>query len=104
MLNVLASGNEPFLGYDRALAAGQRNVTGLIEAIMTWCLSAEMMLIGLGRHHERHGLTYVSTHPGLLATDLHDHQGTPSSCPIRNPRYLLIMVVVLAMLSRGQGG
>ena len=104
MLNVLASGNEPFLGYDRALAAGQRNVTGLIEAIMTWCLSAEMMLIGLGRHNERHGLTYVTTHPGLLATDLHDHQGTSSSCPTRNPRCLLIMGVVLTMLSCGQGG
>ncbi len=80
IINVLASGEKlPVELFDKEIASGERNVTGLLEAMMTFAVGNEIMMDGLytyDNHYASKGyFTMVSTHPGLLQTDLHRGQG-----------------------------
>jgi len=74
VLNVLASG-EKKSAFDRTLLTGERNVTGLWEAVLNWAGCAEVMQIGLQNSGNFHKTTRVSTHPGIISTELHVGQG-----------------------------
>lgn len=80
IINVLASGEKlPVELFDKKIATGERNVTGLLEAMMTFALGNEIMIDGLYAYDDYYAskdyFTMVSTHPGLLETDLHRGQG-----------------------------
>ena len=79
VLNVLASGKRFYpKSFDRELAAGKREAKNLIEAMMAFAIGNEIMQIALDRKgggDEKKAFTRVSTHPGLLVTDLHRGQG-----------------------------
>mmetsp|Transcript_1356 Transcript_1356/g.1882 ORF Transcript_1356/g.1882 Transcript_1356/m.1882 type:complete len:355 (+) Transcript_1356:103-1167(+) len=80
IINVLASGEKlPVELFDKEIASGERNVTGLLEAMMTFAVGNEIMMDGLYTYDNRYAskdyFTMVSTHPGLLQTDLHRGQG-----------------------------
>ncbi len=80
IINVLASGEKlPVELFDKDIASGERNVTGLLEAMMTFAIGNEIMMDGLYTYDNRYAskdyFTMVSTHPGLLQTDLHHGQG-----------------------------
>lgn len=78
VLNVMASGMASVKPLDRELASGQRNVSYLIEGMMTFSVGNELMQIGLEEKDHilsEKKITMVSTHPGLLKTDLHRGQG-----------------------------
>ncbi|KAL7485730.1 hypothetical protein ACHAW6_011328 [Cyclotella cf. meneghiniana] len=82
ILNVLASGTKwpsrVIKMWNRDLASGKKEVTGLYEGIMNFALSNEMMMDSLYTYDEKFvngAYTMVSTHPGILKTDLHRGQG-----------------------------
>eukprot|EP00808_Paulinella_micropora_P005379 g79723.t1 len=75
VLNILASGMKPMSFMNRTLITGPANPTNLFEAIWQWGWANEMMQVGLEKKKSDFGLTRVSTHPGLLVTDLHRGQG-----------------------------
>ena len=76
VLNVLASGQKNFGTLDRELAAGERISNNLFENMMTFALANELMQIGLEQNDSTvRKTTRVSTHPGILKTDLHRGQG-----------------------------
>lgn len=79
VLNVLASGEKLPLGmFDHDVATGKRNVTSLLEAMITFGIGNEIMLDSLFKYDDNYldkKFTMVSTHPGFLKTDLHHGQG-----------------------------
>ena len=80
VLNVIGSGEKPMLTFDRDIASGSRPVSNLIEAVACASLGNELMLLGLQQNkklNDKEAFDYamVSTHPGLLHTDLHNGQG-----------------------------
>ena len=82
ILNVLASGEKlPSVAmskFDKDVALGKRNVTSLFDAMMNFAIGNEIMidaLFKLDKHYQEKKFTMVSTHPGLLKTDLHRGQG-----------------------------
>jgi len=77
VLNVLASGMRPPSDFDRELASGKRLSSGLFENMMMFGIGNEIMQIGLEKHlsEKMKQTTRVSTHPGILKTDLHNGQG-----------------------------
>lgn len=79
ILNVMASeGNLPVSMWDRDLASGKRNVPGLVEGILNFALANEIMIDSLYKFDDnfvKGSFTMVSTHPGMLKTDLHRGQG-----------------------------
>ena len=80
VLNVLASGTKmPVKMFDQDIAAGDRNVTSLIQAMMAFGIGNEIMIESLFKYDENHvdnnKFTMVSTHLGMLSTDLHLGQG-----------------------------
>jgi len=74
VLNVLASGGS-WCNFDRALFLGERNVTGLMEAILNWGGGFEIMQIGLKVQNKDYDATRVTTNPGFISTELHTGQG-----------------------------
>eukprot|EP00586_Coscinodiscus_wailesii_P019303 CAMPEP_0172495220 /NCGR_PEP_ID=MMETSP1066-20121228/64711_1 /TAXON_ID=671091 /ORGANISM="Coscinodiscus wailesii, Strain CCMP2513" /LENGTH=335 /DNA_ID=CAMNT_0013266745 /DNA_START=36 /DNA_END=1040 /DNA_ORIENTATION=- len=81
ILNVLNSGDKlpPSAGlFDRDIIEGKRDVTSLIEAGMNFGIGEEIMMDSLFRYDESYTnrkFTMVSTHPGILDTDLLNGQG-----------------------------
>lgn len=80
IVNVLASGEKlPVEFFDKDIATGERNVTGLLEAMITFAVGNEIMMDGLYTYDNRYAskdyFTMISTHPGTLQTDLHQGQG-----------------------------
>mmetsp|Transcript_12619 Transcript_12619/g.19465 ORF Transcript_12619/g.19465 Transcript_12619/m.19465 type:complete len:355 (-) Transcript_12619:57-1121(-) len=80
IVNILAAGEKlPIDLFDREIASGERDVTGLFEAMITFAIGNEIMMDGLYTHDDHFAskdyFTMVSTHPGLLKTDLHRGQG-----------------------------
>lgn len=79
ILNVMASeGKLPVRMWDRDLASGKRNVTGLVDGILNFALGNEIMIDSLYKfddHYAKGSFTMMSTHPGMLKTDLHRGQG-----------------------------
>ncbi|KAL7467595.1 hypothetical protein ACHAXS_007840 [Conticribra weissflogii] len=82
ILNVMASGiNLPekvLTSWDPDVASGKRNVSGLFEGVMTFGLGNQIMLDTLfqkDEHFSNNEFTMVTTHPGVLKTDLHRGQG-----------------------------
>ena len=77
ILNVLAAGEKPMTHLDRELASGKRNPTSLLDDLSNIALANDIMLIGLQEKDSNISgkTTVVSTHPGLLKTDLHRGQG-----------------------------
>lgn len=75
VLNVIASGDLPLAKLDRSIASGQRTVSSLIETVAQISVGNELMIIGVSEKPSAAGYTMVSTHPGLLSTDLHRGQG-----------------------------
>jgi hypothetical protein len=64
--------------WDRDLASGKRNVSGLVEGILNFALANEIMIDSLYKFDDnfvKGSFTMVSTHPGMLKTDLHRGQG-----------------------------
>ena len=75
MLNVIASGMDEY-PFDRELASGSRTDGSLFQFVMNFACGTEMMMIGLSQRNEFYSkVTRVSTHPGVLKTDLHRGQG-----------------------------
>jgi len=74
VLNVAAAG-EQHANFDKELLTGQRNATSLWEAVLNWAGIVEMVQIGIQESGDFHKTTRVSTHPGLLSTELHVGQG-----------------------------
>jgi NAD(P)-dependent dehydrogenase (short-subunit alcohol dehydrogenase family) len=79
ILNVLASGDKlPVQMWDKDLALGKKNVSGLVEGILNFALANEIMIDSLYKFDDNFStgtFTMVSTHPGMLKTDLHRGQG-----------------------------
>ena len=77
ILNVLASGMKPFsfVNIENNIFSGNQNVTSFISAIFHFSMGNEMMQIGLQDNKLQYDITRVSTHPGLLKTDLHRGRG-----------------------------
>ncbi|KAL3783242.1 hypothetical protein HJC23_001149 [Cyclotella cryptica] len=82
ILNVLASGtkwpSQVLKMWNRDLASGKKEVSGLYEGILNFALSSEMMMDSLYKYDKNFvngAYTMVSTHPGILKTDLHRGQG-----------------------------
>lgn len=80
ILNVMASGEKlPANVFDQDVASGKRNVTSLLDAMMNFGVGNEIMMDSLFRYDENYAngkqYTMVSTHPGMLKTDLHRGQG-----------------------------
>lgn len=81
VLNIMASGSAQGHRFhqnrvDRELVTGSKTVTSLFQSLMFWSLANEIMLIGLFRKGILpESATLVTTHPGLLKTDLHGDQG-----------------------------
>ena len=75
VLNATASGNLPLLPFDRSLAIGYKTVGSLTEALAFISLGNELMQHSLDQYGNTEGITRLSTHPGLLKTDLHRGQG-----------------------------
>jgi len=78
VLNVLASGMKKVSPLDRELASGNRTVSTLFEGMFTFSLGNELMQIALEEKLQqlsKNRITMVSTHPGILKTDLHRGQG-----------------------------
>jgi NAD(P)-dependent dehydrogenase (short-subunit alcohol dehydrogenase family) len=76
VLNVFASGEKPLAQVDRELAKGNREPTSLFNVLSTSAVMNEIMLIGLMEKDPNVSgkVTLVSTHPGMLKTDLHRGQ------------------------------
>jgi len=74
VLNV-AIGGMCLGGFNRQLASGEKNVTNLLGALKLMAIGNELMELGLQEKGKLFGLPYVTTHPGLLKTDLHRGQG-----------------------------
>jgi hypothetical protein len=74
VLNVLASGDK-MARFERDLLTGQRNCTGLVECVLNWGSSSELMQIGVQESGKFKSITRVSTNPGFLRTELHSGQG-----------------------------
>jgi len=72
VLNILASGEMPAYALSRDLASGQRNATSLFDSIITFGSANELMLHLVDPPGNT---TIVSTHPGMLKTELHKGQG-----------------------------
>ena len=72
ILNVFASGEKPLAQVDRELASGNREPTSLFNVLSTSAVMNEIMLIGLVEKDPNVSgeVTLVSTHPGMLKTDL----------------------------------
>jgi hypothetical protein len=75
VLNVLASGQKLPLEWDRRLVNGERNASNLIEGILHWAAANEVMQVALQSRGMVGSTTRVSTHPGILQTELHRGQG-----------------------------
>lgn len=77
VLNVLAAGEKPMAHLDRELAGGKREPTSLLDDLSTIALTNDIMLIGLEEKDSnvKGKVTLVSSHPGLLKTDVHRGQG-----------------------------
>lgn len=78
ILNVIASGMANVMPLDRDVASGKRKVTNLFESMMAFSLGNELMQIGLVEKANaltKNQVSMVSTHPGILKTDLHRGQG-----------------------------
>lgn len=78
VLNVLAAGEKPMRKtLDRDLVSGKRQPTSLLDDLTNTALANDIMLIGLEEKDSNVSgkVTIVSTHPGLLKTDLHKGQG-----------------------------
>ena len=80
ILNVLASGEKlparAVAMFDKDIVTGKRNVSSLFEAMMNFAISNEIVVDSLHTYDEHFSkFTMVSTHPGLLKTDLHRGQG-----------------------------
>jgi hypothetical protein len=77
VLNVMASG-EPLYPIPIDLATGKRDAKNMIESVMAFATGNELMLRILQEdtvNNASLSTTRVSTHPGLLKTDLHRGQG-----------------------------
>lgn len=80
MMNVMTGGDLPFKPFDRDIATGKKPPSNLIEALACVSLGNEVMQIMLESYlrdirGDLQGVTMVSTHPGLLKTELHRGQG-----------------------------
>ena len=81
ILNVLASGSKlPTVRmFHKDVATGKRNVSSLIDAIMNFAVGNEIMIDSLFKRDTyfrgKKMFTMVSTHPGMIKTDLHNGQG-----------------------------
>mmetsp|Transcript_14266 Transcript_14266/g.22004 ORF Transcript_14266/g.22004 Transcript_14266/m.22004 type:complete len:344 (-) Transcript_14266:175-1206(-) len=77
VLNVLAAGTKLPKRFNKDVATGQRDPSGLFESMMTFAIGNDIMLDMLQRHRliAKKDVTMVSTHPGGLKTDLHRGQG-----------------------------
>jgi hypothetical protein len=72
VLNVLAAGMEVPIPFDRELAEGSKTVSNLPQALSQFTHGNDLMLIGMDeRDPNIQQFTRVSTHPGVLHTDLH---------------------------------
>ena len=65
--------------FDRDVATGKRNVSSLIDALMNFAVGNEIMIDSLFKRdthfHGKKMFSMVSTHPGMIKTDLHNGQG-----------------------------
>lgn len=77
VLNVLAAGEKPTRHLDRDLASGKREPKNLLDDLSNTALANDLTLIGLQENDPNISgkITFVSTHPGMLKTDLHRGQG-----------------------------
>lgn len=74
VLNVMASGQNRH-ALNKETLEGKKNVTSLVEAILSWSDAAELMQVGVQKSGQFHKTTRVTTNPGLLSTELHYGQG-----------------------------
>lgn len=75
MLNVLAAGMDDY-PFDLDLASGSTTNGSFFQYVMNFACGNEMMMIGLRQRNKFYSnVTRVSTHPGMLKTDLHRGQG-----------------------------
>lgn len=76
VLNVLASGEAlPKHAIDHDLSSGKRNPTNLFDSISNFSCGNEVMQHLLDEDPKVQSFTRVSTHPGMLKTELHQGQG-----------------------------
>jgi hypothetical protein len=76
VLNVLASGEMTHHELSHDLISGKRNASNFFDAIISFSSGNELMLQLIDSDPELHlHLTRVSTHPGMMITDLHRGQG-----------------------------
>lgn len=77
VLNVLAAGAKRMTRLDRDFCSGKRGPTSLFDDLTNTAIANELMLIGIKENDPTISgkVTLVSTHPGMLKTDLHRGQG-----------------------------
>ena len=77
VLNVLASGMTIPMWIDREMVEGTKDPSTLFDAMFHFNTAHEVMLVGLDQRDAniKDAITRVSTHPGVIATELHQRQG-----------------------------
>jgi NAD(P)-dependent dehydrogenase (short-subunit alcohol dehydrogenase family) len=76
-LNILASGTYIPMWIDRGMANGTKDPYALADALINFNTAHEVMLVGLDHRDSniQNAITRVSTHPGVIVTELHQGQG-----------------------------
>ncbi|CAB9503386.1 Dehydrogenase [Seminavis robusta] len=79
VLNILASGMYVPWNIDKEMAIGKKLPTNLAKAMINFSTAHEVMLVGLDQRDDEETMmstfTRVSTHPGVVETQLHAGQG-----------------------------
>mmetsp|Transcript_32045 Transcript_32045/g.48402 ORF Transcript_32045/g.48402 Transcript_32045/m.48402 type:complete len:345 (+) Transcript_32045:111-1145(+) len=77
VLNVLAGGTKFGPRFNKDIATGHRDPSFLFESMLTFAIGNDIMLEMLQRREldVKKNATFVSTHPGIIKTDLHRGQG-----------------------------
>lgn len=73
ILNVMASGTGPRRGLPKDLVEGKRDAKHTLESMLAFRNGNDLMQL---KFNAETNATRVSTHPGLLQTDLHRGQGS----------------------------
>lgn len=85
ILNVLASGMQFPYFLDRKIASGEQRPNFFIQVLLNFNTAHELMLLGFEQRAGFVGesMRFVSTHPGVIATELHVGQGHASQMLFR---------------------
>lgn len=81
VMNVMTGGDKPLASFHRDIVTGRRVSSSLVETMLCTSLGNDLMQLAMEGHAEDLAnidlsqYTRVSTHPGLLMTDLHRGQG-----------------------------